>query len=471
MSLRNAAQSEGRALSTGLSVSATFFPPAPGSAPAPALPAEGDAVDTAAASGAALRLRRLDALAVHRRILMLQGPNGPFFYRLARRLQASGADVTKVHFHAGDALFWPRRGAIHYRATSEQWPRFLEELVAARRIEAILLFGQFRPQHIAAIRLARRHGIAIHVFEEGYIRPWWITLERDGVNAHSPLTAIDPNDLPQVPETAPPVQFRFAYTKMAAYSFLYFLAGRVFRSAYPHYVHHHPFRYRMVLPWLRSGLRKLLYRLTERRTQQWLLGPASGAYFLVPLQLQSDSQLRFHSGLSCNTEFIATVITSFAAHAPADAHLVFKHHPMERGHTHYGAAIGEIAAAHGISDRVRYIHDGHLPSLLANARGVVVVNSTTGLQAMHHGTPVHLCGRAFYARPELVSLGPLDGFWTRPIAAPRELTRRFLDVVLDRSQVNASFYVDGGLSDLPSRVPHGDPTASALSGMPRVPDA
>ncbi|HEU0200868.1 MAG TPA: hypothetical protein VFR86_10585, partial [Burkholderiaceae bacterium] len=86
-------------------------------------------------------------------------------------------------------------------------------------------------------------------------------------------------------------------------------------------------------------------------------------------------------------------------------------------------------------------------TLLQHARGVVVVNSTTGLQAMHHGTAVHVCGRSFYAKPGLVSPGSLDEFWVQPIPPLPELFTQFLRVINHYSQVNASFYVDGGLSD------------------------
>jgi capsular polysaccharide export protein len=395
------------------------------------------------------RLHRLDALAVHRRVLLLQGPNGPFFFRLARRLEALGAEVTKVHFNGGDALFWPRRGAIHFRAPMSGWETFVAELLVCRHVEAIVLFGQFRRHHVTAMQVARQLGIAIYVFEEGYIRPWWITLERGGVNADSPLANLDVHTLPTPPEAAPAQQFRFAFAKMAVYSFLYFLAGTVLRRAYPHYVHHRPFRYGKLIPWLRSGLRKWLYRITERRTIRSLLGQASGRYFLAPLQLQSDSQFRHHSSLSGNEEFIAKAIDSFATHAPPEAKLAFKHHPMERGHAHYGRLIADLSDRHGIRDRVVYIHDGHLPSLLAHARGVVVVNSTTGLQALHHGKPVHVCGRAFYAKPGLVSTESLDEFWRRPTPPDPVLVRRFLQTVLHLSQINASFYLDAGLTELP----------------------
>ena len=31
-------------------------------------------------------------------------------------------------------------------------------------------------------------GVRTHVLEEGYLRPHWMTLELEGVNAHSPLS-------------------------------------------------------------------------------------------------------------------------------------------------------------------------------------------------------------------------------------------------------------------------------------------
>ena len=42
----------------------------------------------------------------YRRVLLLQGPIGPFFRRLARFLEQHGTDVFKINFNAGDALFY-----------------------------------------------------------------------------------------------------------------------------------------------------------------------------------------------------------------------------------------------------------------------------------------------------------------------------------------------------------------------------
>jgi capsular polysaccharide export protein len=56
--------------------------------------------------------------------------------------------------------------------------------------------------HMVAHQMARLVGVRVHVFEEGYIRPNWLTLERDGVNGNSACRAIPPRSWP--PQGAPP---------------------------------------------------------------------------------------------------------------------------------------------------------------------------------------------------------------------------------------------------------------------------
>jgi len=76
------------------------------------------------------------------------------------------------------------------------------------------------------------------------------------------------------------------------------------------------------------------------------------------------------------------------------------------------ALIKKLASAAGIAARVHYIHDQHLPTLLEQVRGVVLVNSTVGLSALHHGAPTKVCGHALYDIPGLTYQGTLDQFWS-----------------------------------------------------------
>jgi capsular polysaccharide export protein len=129
----------------------------------------------------------LDRLLCQRRTLLLQGPMGPFFERLAGALRSHGQQVWKVNFNAGDDWFHRGERVIQFREPMDQWPGRLRRLIAELRLDAIVLFGQSRHMHQAAIAEAQALGVTIFVFEEGYVRPDYVTLEVGGVNAASPL--------------------------------------------------------------------------------------------------------------------------------------------------------------------------------------------------------------------------------------------------------------------------------------------
>lgn len=49
------------------------------------------------------------------------------------------------------------------------------------------VFGDWRPLHREAVLLARVRGIRVWAYEEGYLRPDYITMEQGGVNGLSSL--------------------------------------------------------------------------------------------------------------------------------------------------------------------------------------------------------------------------------------------------------------------------------------------
>lgn len=391
------------------------------------------------------RYARLDALSRHRDLLLLQGPNGPFFRRLAQRLATLGATVTKVNFNGGDSLFYRDAAALRFRGTRNEWPAYVRGLIAERSIKAVVLFGQWRSMHRTAIGIAREMGVKVFVFEEGYARPWWITLEEGGVNDASALGDVVPDALPDLAQIRRPKQFRFAFARMAFYSLAYVAGGVITQRGYPHYEHHKPFRAGDALRWLKAACLKATHRFKERRALDLLLDPYGPDFFLVPLQISTDAQIVHASRWRNNAEFIETTIRSFARHASTRDLLVFKHHPLERGHADYATLIERFAAREQVAERVLYVHDGHVPSLLKRSKGAVTVNSTVGIQALYHGTPLCVTGTAFYARPGLVHGDDLDSFWQAPVEPNRASFIRFYRYMMHTTQINASFYVPEGL--------------------------
>jgi len=377
-----------------------------------------------------------------KRVLLLQGPMGPFFRRIAQDLTQAGAQVFKVNFNGGDWLFY-RSGAINFRGRTEEWPAYLETLLDQLRIDVVMLFGDCRPIHRLAHEIVHRRGLEIGVFEEGYVRPDFVTLEQFGVNDHSliPRSAEFYLANPRYPaEHTRAVGNTYWYAVL--WAMLYYFTAGLLKPLFRHYRHHRALTWLEALPWLRSAWRKSYSALRERGVLGRLTEEFAGRYFLVPLQVYNDAQVHVHSDFESVVHFIQEVTTSFAQHAPPETILVIKHHPMDRGYHDYSKLIRVQVKKLGLQKRCLYIHDQHLPTLLQHARGVVVINSTVGLSALDHGTPLKVCGNANYDIPGLTFQGSLDDYWQNAQQAKpnKELLDAFRNYLVQHTQLNGSFY-------------------------------
>ncbi len=386
-----------------------------------------------------------------RHLLLLQGPAGPFFARVARQLLAAGARVTKVTFNGGEELYYRLPDVVRFHDSLEAWPAFFERLVRQRAVSGVVLFGDCRPVHRAAIERARTLGIDVFVFEEGYLRPDFVTLEKGGVNGHSSIPQ-DPAhfldvELKPEPQHTP---IKHAFAKSALHTICYACATALLKSRYPHYRHHRDIRpFVQARLWIRGSVRRAVHTVRDRQVAKRLEAQDMPPYFLVPLQVHLDSQLR-HSPYATVNHFIRDVVTSFAEHAPKDHALVLKLHPMDRPYSDYATDIEALRFEHGLGDRLLYVDVVNLPAALRGARGTVVINSTVGLSSLTHGTPVKCLGRAIYDIPGLTHQGSLAEFFQAPAPVDRELYQRFRRWLLEQNQLNGSVW--SRLHDDPARL-------------------
>jgi capsular polysaccharide export protein len=385
------------------------------------------------------------ALTERRHTLMLQGPMGWFFSDLADLLVQQGQHVTKVHFNGGDQLFWRHPEALRFTGKPETLADWLRSLMKRQRIDALVIFGQMRPIHCVARQVAQELGVGVFVFEEGYLRPNYVTIERRGVNALSRLPRLASFYTERGPARPPPPEPTTQNIRRTALiAAAYGIAAVAMRPWYPHQQHHRSLDpVTEPLRWARSFLRHLRYRVTEHGLLDRLTSDShSKRWFLVPLQVQSDSQVTHHSHFPSIEAFISDVMASFAEHAADEVGLVIKHHPMDRAYSDYRSHIRKEARRLNIQSRVVYLHDQHLPTLLDHARGVITINSTVGLQALHHGAPVVTLGESVYSMPGLVYSGPLAAFWQDPGRVDKALYLRFRHHLVAHTQLNASFYAE-----------------------------
>ncbi len=386
---------------------------------------------------------------MERSYLFLQGPHGPFFKQLGRRLTRKGAKVLRVNFNGGDWIDWFGSDVINFTGTQKQWDRFFGKLCMKHGVTDLIVYGDCRTLHSIAIKRAQEVGIRVHVFEEGYIRPNWITLERDGVNGHSPLMP-DQDALIKLHDTEQEEKPRNAEKVGPAtrwvifYCLRYYLFKTFLLKRFQNYILHRPYRpAQELLLWISSLLHSPLQKYRSLRSKEELY-KSQKHFYLVCLQLDSDAQIRVHSNYLSMANFINEVLRSFAEHAPKDSLLVFKKHPLDPDAIAYGTLVRLEAYSLGIRDRVIFLHYGNLPELIQNSEGVVLMNSTVGTSALHHGKPTIVLGEAIYNIPGLTWQGGLESFWTE--GTPPESLRfeAFKANLFDQCLLHGGFYTSHG---------------------------
>lgn len=375
-------------------------------------------------------------------VLLLMGPIGTYFARVAKHLETRGVEVYKVCFPLREYGF-PKRMRVSFSGkTDTEFEPFLRDLVKEKGIRHIMMYGDFLIPHRIAINIASQASANIEtwVFELGYLRPNYVTLEQNRVNFRSNLnrpscfyeSLPDPEVLPQARlEIGPRWRKVFKATTFISHALTNYTIceGEHKLQPRPSYVYYQ----------VRGFFRKYIYSCTERAIRKKLY--SDKPFFLVVLQVATDSQLQLGSPYADIAQFIVHVIDSFLRNAPVGTELIFKHHPRDRGYTNFTRLIKERGEALGGVDRISYFHDAPLGKVFQSGgcRGCVLINSSVGFQSLFHGVPLKCLGQAPYNIDGLADQQSLDNFWRSPKACNRELFRKFYTYTLETTQINGNF--------------------------------
>ena len=354
-------------------------------------------------------------------------------------------------FNAGDAFYWRGPGAVPFKADAALWPDRLRELSSS--YTDLIVFGEGGPYNQAVLRAAAEIDARVWVLENGYFRPDWITVERNGVNGSSRLPRDRRSYEPPVPETpvTRPVGKILPYHVLNIS--LYHTVQLIGPWLFPNYT----------APYTQGPLQQCLGHI--RRYFGLAFQPRDrcetetiarqGPFFIACLQREGDAQLLRYSTFPDNTAFLAEVMSNFAAHAPADARLVVKNHPLDPGLVDLARVTRLLAEERGVAARVDFIDGGNLAQLCRASRGMVVNNSSAALSALGFHTPVKVLGQAFFDFDGLTDQKPLSEFWSDPTEPDAELFVRFRAHVIARSQVNGNYHEPRSMQ----------PTALALASV------
>ena len=413
-----------------------------------------------------------------RRFLFLQGPHGPFFAGLAARLCEAGAQVWRAGFNAGDEWLWSGPGYLPFHGDPAEWPDKLRDLISEKGITDLVCYGASRPIHRSALDIAQEMDLTPHVFEEGYLRPYWITYERGGANATSPTMSLSLEEMAEAlaGKERALLEAPDRWGDMRAHMFWGAVYHGLLMAGQRRYPSYHPHRTPGVATEFRLHLRRFA-KTPFRAFSRWIatlrIRQGGFPYHLVLLQLAHDANFRGNGPFSSQAEFLDVVFGGFSRGAPAHHHLILKAHPLEDGREPLRPLVRRLAARHGVEARVHFVSGGKLARLLDSARSAVTVNSTAAEQALWRGLPLKAFGQAVYNRPEFLSNQDAATFFATPHLPDREAYLTYRAFLLATSQIPGGYYARRSRRKLLRQLPDlmlapESPAEILLSGKSRV---
>ncbi|BBB25116.1 capsule biosynthesis protein [Amphritea japonica] len=377
--------------------------------------------------------------------LLLQGPPSGFSAALSKGLQNRGAKCLKINFCLGEWLFWQGAEAINYRGTLTDWPGFLVDFIKQHNVTDVVYYADRLPYHRLAIDIAADLGINAITYENGYLRPYWITLEHGGMSrlSHFPT---DPGHILEEGKKhpAPTIQQGLGHPfwqearNEVVYNLANFFDIAFFRRYQADKVYNPLYEYLNYIP------RLLQNKKQTKIARKVITGLKSKRFFLFPLQMQNDYQLRENSPFQHQTEAITLAISALSESAEQDTHLLFKIHPMDNGIESWSDIINDLTTRYKLNGRVWYIDGGNLDHIIRDCAGTVTINSTVGVTGIQKLKPVITLGDAMYDIPGLTSQQTLKAFFQQPQPPNPELVDSFIRLMAATIQVHGSFISEKG---------------------------
>ncbi len=257
---------------------------------------------------------------------------GDFFVSL---LMISPHEVTRSGGSHGTAAILSQRRRVtgsRFVTVNKDYESFIKAAILKHHITAIVTYNDTGERNRTAIKLATTMGLSRYIVEHGYLRPHWITFDRDGVNGHSTLPkegAFYHNNNDGF-ETAQAFPCRMRDQVLSTIK--HFGASI---ALYPWLPFDTTYYGNSVFTQGTGYVSEYLWRKTndERKSVEDIVKHrrAGKQMFAVILQKPGDAQLRVHSSYGSNNPFLREACTSFAAFAPKDAVLVVKQHPLDYG--------------------------------------------------------------------------------------------------------------------------------------------
>jgi capsular polysaccharide export protein len=373
-------------------------------------------------------------------VLLLQGPVGNFFNEFAKHIIRHGGRAFKIHFTFAEKFFYDQKEEFFYKNTIDEWPKYFIKFVKKNKIDRVYLMNDSRPYHKPIVKICTDMDIDLFVFEDGYFRPGYITLEPFGVNGNSQFPKFSFDNLngnqylPNLEMNLYPKNYsRILFSLISNFNFITSRNYKPYRPINSFY---------WTVRLLRKYLLKVISILKDSIAIKKILKTDDDIkIFFVPLQVFDDTQIKYHSKYKNTFEFILEILQSFGALNSRTFKVIIKQHPGDRGAINYKNFIKEKAELYGISKNICFNSTTNADELINIADGVILINSTVGINSLLKNKRVHCSGVSVYR--ELCQNIDLNEFINNTLNSKYSYdtnNSKFLIKLKNATQIKGSFH-------------------------------
>ncbi|MCP4178853.1 MAG: capsular biosynthesis protein [bacterium] len=384
--------------------------------------------------------------------LFLQGMASSFFRRVGIHLVENNCRISRINFCIGDWIFWHGNECYNFRGKLSEWDNYIRQFMKDEKVSHIVLVGEQRKYHNTAIKFAKELGIHVIATDFGYLRPDWIAIEEDGMNGNSHI----PKNIEEIllsNKDLPKANLKKIYSdsefNMISRYFIYNFTTLFDFIFFPNYIRSDmaPNPVRGLLFSLKKWIKlycnkKKTMELTDR------IEAGKLKFFLYAMQLEHDFQIVSYSQYENLLTPLREIMQSYRDSCNKNFSLVIKNHPCDLGIKNWQKIISKLAREYNIEKFVHYVEGGtSLDKFLKHAKGLITVNSTSGLKALQLGCPVITLSSAVYNMEGITYQGKLDDFWSNSQTPIKKNIDAFINVVASKFQVKGVFFKEPGMSN------------------------
>ena len=321
----------------------------------------------------------------------------PYFLRNATKYKITDEELLKLKIRKFKyAKIYGEKISSKYLEKLKKYLDLIDKYISSKEIDVVILYNGGSVIEQLMLYICRKNGIETFFLEEGYFRPYTITVDKKGINYDSSI----PRDR-DFYEKIKVLDFEkkigifglkdISFKNMESENKFNKIGRKVLNTLgfFLNFKNEH--KMNTIRGYLVQEYNVLKFKKMKNEN---IILPKN--YIFVPFQVHSDTQILFNSAQIKSMEKLVEVIIreldKYNKNSKEKLAVIFKEHPKDIGRINYK----KLYKNYENKKEVIFLKKYDMNKLIKNSQIVITINSTVGIEALSQYKKVITLGKAFY---------------------------------------------------------------------------